>query len=84
MTKAVVVTTRIDEVLADKLDALALDLDRSRGWLIAQAIDRYVAEEIALLDAIREGEADIAAGRTISQEAVERLFGVDRGKRSAA
>lgn len=63
---------------------LAQDCDRSRGWLIAQAIERYVGEEMALIAAIREGEADFAAGRVLSQAEIEREFGVDRNKRNAA
>lgn len=79
-----VVTTRIDATLAERLDQLAADFDRSRGWLVARAIARFVEEEEGMLAAIKEGEADIVAGRVHSQEEVEAMFGVVRGERHAA
>jgi predicted transcriptional regulator len=84
MSKTAVVTARIDPALNDRLDQLARDYDRSRGWLVAQAIERYVAEEAQFLALIREGEADIEGGRTFTQEEVEAMFGVKRDQRDAA
>ena len=84
MSKTAVVTARIDPELSDRLDQLARDYDRSRGWLVAQAIERNVAEESQFLALIREGEADIAAGRTFTQEEVEAMFGVKRDQRETA
>lgn len=79
-----IVTARIDAELAARLDALASDHDRSRAWIVSRAIARFVDEEEALIGAIKEGEADIAAGRVRSQEDVEALFGVRRDERNAA
>jgi predicted transcriptional regulator len=36
---------RLDDALAQQLDALATAVDRPRTWLIEQAIRRYVEEE---------------------------------------
>ncbi len=79
-----IVTARINADLANRLDALASDHDRSRAWMVARAIARFVDEEEALVGAIKEGEADIAAGRVVSQAEVEKMFGVNRGERHAA
>ena len=79
-----VITARIEAELGQRLDALASDYDRSRAWIVAQAIARFVEEEESLLVALKEGEADLAAGRVRSQEEVEALFGVKRGERHAA
>lgn len=79
-----IVTARINADLANRLDALASDHDRSRAWMVARAIARFVDEEEALVGAIKEGEADIAAGRVVSQAVVEKMFGVSRGERHAA
>lgn len=79
-----VVTTRISNDLAEQLDALAVDLDRSRAWIMARAIERFVADEGELIAAIKVGEADLAAGRVHTQEEVEALFGVKRDERRAA
>ncbi|MES2044176.1 MAG: ribbon-helix-helix protein, CopG family [Pseudomonadota bacterium] len=84
MSKTAVVTARIDAELAERLDQLAQDLDRSRGSLAARAIAQFVEEEAALVAAIREAEADIAAGNVHTQDEVEAMFGVDRSRRDAA
>lgn len=84
MSKSTVITARIEPELSDRLDQLARDYDRSRGWLVAQAIERYVAEESQFLALIKEGEADIEAGRVFTQEEVEAMFGVKRDQRDAA
>jgi predicted transcriptional regulator len=84
MSKTAVITARIEPELSDRLDQLARDYDRSRGWLVAQAIERYVAEESQFLALIKEGEADIEAGRVFTQEEVEAMFGVKRDQRDAA
>ena len=79
-----VVTTRISPDLATSLDQLAADFDRSRGWLIEQAIARYVAEESQLLALIKEGETDIEAGRVHTHEEVVAMFAAKRDRRNAA
>ena len=84
MSQSVVVTARIDEELAERLDRLAAGYDRRRGWIVAQAIERYVAEESRLLEMVREGEADLEAGRSFTQEQVEEMFGVTRQVRRDA
>ena len=84
MSQSVVVTARIDGELAERLDRLAAEYDRRRGWMVAQAIERYVAEESALLQMVREGEADLEAGRSFTQEQVEEMFGVTRQVRRDA
>ena len=38
------VTTRIDEETQSRLDQLAKATDRSRSWLVADAIRRYVED----------------------------------------
>ena len=84
MSKTAVITARIEPDLAERLDQLARDLDRSRGSLAARAIAQFVEEEAAIVAAIREAEADIAAGNVFTQDEVEAMFGVDRSRRDAA
>lgn len=45
MSASEVVTVRLDPALKGRLDALALSTQRSKSWLAAAAIERYVAEE---------------------------------------
>ncbi len=84
MAKTAVLTTRVPVELSDRIDRLTKELDRSRAWVIAKAIERYVDEELELIDFIQEGERDIDEGRFYTQEQVEAMFNVSRDERNAA
>lgn len=84
MSKSTVVTTRLMPDVLDDVDRLAQALERSRAWIVAKAIERFVGEELEFIAFIKEGEADLAAGRVRTQEEVEAMFGVSAGERDAA
>jgi predicted transcriptional regulator len=84
MSKTAVLTTRVSSELSQRIDDLARELERSRAWVIAKAVERYVEEELELVEAIREGERDIDEGRFFTQEEMEARFGVNRDERDAA
>lgn len=84
MAQTVVITARVDEELASRMDRLASSYDRSRAWVIARALERYLEEELDLLDSLAEAEADFAAGRVYTQEQVEAMFDARRTNRDAA
>jgi predicted transcriptional regulator len=65
-----VLSVRIESEVLGQLDELAVEMDRSRSYLIAQAVREFVEREYAHLLAVREGEADIAAGRRVPHEKV--------------
>ncbi|WP_036263905.1 CopG family ribbon-helix-helix protein [Methylocapsa aurea] len=48
-------TVRLDESMIEALDRLAEKTDRSRNWLVARAIEDYVALNAWQLDKINEG-----------------------------
>lgn len=68
------VTTRIDEETQSRLDQLAKATDRSRSWLVADAICRYVEEEGWQVAAIEEGVRQANAGDFASEEEVKTAF----------
>lgn len=68
------VTTRIDEETQSRLDQLAKATDRSRSWLVADAIRRYVEEEGWQVAAIEEGVRQADAGDFASEEEVKTAF----------
>jgi len=74
MSKTAVITTRIDESTLQALDALAADQERTRAWLVAKAIKRYVDEETAFRAFIKEGEDSIDRGEYYTQEQMEEWF----------
>ena len=69
-----VVTARLDAETLAGLEKLAAYHDRSRAWLIAKAVKRYVKEEAEFFAFLQEGEDDFARGDYITHdELVARL-----------
>ena len=68
------VTTRIDEATQNRLDQLAKATDRSKSWLVADAIRRYVDEESWQIAAIEEGVRQADAGNFATDAEVKTAF----------
>jgi predicted transcriptional regulator len=68
MSKTSVITARIDPETLAALDRLGERQDRSRAWLVGQAIKRYVEEEAAFLAFLKEGEDAINRGEYVTHE----------------
>ncbi|MDQ3695612.1 MAG: ribbon-helix-helix domain-containing protein [Chloroflexota bacterium] len=66
-----VMTAHIPIPLAEKVDVLAEQLERSRGWIIKQALAAWVAEEEIKREMILEAIADVRAGRVVDDEVVQ-------------
>ena len=68
-------TVRILEETSDKLDELAVKMDRSRSFLAAKAIEEFVAREAWQLAEIEAGLAEANRGEYASDAEVERVLG---------
>jgi predicted transcriptional regulator len=68
MTKSAIVTARVDPEIVAGLDLLAHRLERSRAWVVAKALERYVADERAFLDFLQEGVDALDRGDYITHE----------------
>ena len=68
MTATTTMTIRLDPQLKDKLGRLAEGTRRSRSFLAAEAVEDYVERELAIIEGIERGLADVEAGRTVSHE----------------
>ncbi|MEX0693260.1 MAG: ribbon-helix-helix domain-containing protein [Rhodospirillales bacterium] len=66
---------RTDADKLDELDHLAQARNRSRNFVVNEAIDRYLAEERAWADKVRAGLAAAEAGDFAADPEVEALFG---------
>lgn len=66
-----VLTAHIPLPLADKVDQLASRLERSRGWIVKQALSAWVDQEEERSRLTREAMADVDAGRVIDHQAVQ-------------
>jgi predicted transcriptional regulator len=65
-----VLTTHVPLPLAEKVDALAQRLDRSRGWVVKQALTAWIDQEEERSRLTHEALADVATGRVIDHEQV--------------
>lgn len=66
-----VLTAHVPESLAEKVDELAARTERSRGWIIKQALSAYIEEEEERRRLTMEALADVDAGRVINHQAVQ-------------
>ncbi|MGN7997737.1 CopG family ribbon-helix-helix protein [Sphingomonas sp. 22176] len=71
MSKTAVITGRVPEAISDQLDRLAERMDRSRSWVVSQAIEAFVAAETQLLDSLDEAERQIDRGEFRTQAQME-------------
>ncbi|WP_294257050.1 ribbon-helix-helix protein, CopG family [uncultured Sphingomonas sp.] len=71
MSKTAVITGRVPEAISDQLDRLAERMDRSRSWVVSQAIEAFVAAETQLLDSLDEAERQIDGGEFRTQAQME-------------
>lgn len=62
------ITARLDVDVAEGLDKLGSHYERSRSWLVAKAVAKYVEEETEFFTFLKEGEDAIARGDFITHE----------------
>ena len=85
-----VVTAHLPKELAEKLDGLADQLDRPRGWLVKEAVEAYVglAEErdaAAKQDDPAAALEEVDSGRVVEHAEVEAwAAGLGRAKKPKA
>jgi predicted transcriptional regulator len=65
-----VITAHVPQPLAEKVDALAERLDRSRGWIVKQALTAWIAEEEERHRLTLEAIAAVDAGDVVEDAVV--------------
>ena len=68
MPVSATMTIRLAPEVKEKLGRLALDTRRSKSFLAAEAVGAYVDRELAIIEGIQRGLADVEAGRVVSHE----------------
>ncbi len=69
-TETKVLTAHIPLPLAEKVDKTAARLERSRGWIIKQALSDWIDQEEERNRLTYEALADVDAGHVIDHQAV--------------
>lgn len=65
-----VLTAHVPLPLAEKVDQVAARLERSRGWIVKQALSAWIDQEEERSRLTREAMDDVDAGRVIDHQAV--------------
>ena len=66
-----VLTAHVPIPLAEKVDQIAARLERSRGWIMKQALSAWIEQEEDRARLTREALADVDAGYVIDHQAVQ-------------
>ena len=66
-----VITAHVPLPLADKVDQLAVRLERSRGWIVKQALSAWVEQEEERRRLTLDALADVDAARVVDHRAVQ-------------
>lgn len=70
MTASTTMTIRVSPETKSKLERIAADTRRSKSFLAAEAVSAYVERELEIIDGIKRGMDDVAAGRVVPHEEV--------------
>lgn len=70
-TETRVLTAHVPIPMAEKVDQLADRLERSRGWIMKQALASWIAQEEERDRLTHDALADVDAGHVIDHQAVQ-------------
>ncbi|MBN0653213.1 ribbon-helix-helix protein, CopG family [Pseudomonas aeruginosa] len=65
------VTAHVPVELAERVDEIAERLERSKNWIVKQALSAWIDQEEERSRLTREALADVDAGRVIDHQAVQ-------------
>jgi len=60
------ITIRTEPEIVDKLSALAASMDRSRNWIIEDALKQYIAQQARYVEGIEQARASLDRGEGIA------------------
>ncbi len=66
-----VLTAHVPLPLAKKVDQMAARLERSRGWIVKQALSAWIAQEEERRQLTLDALADVDASHVIDHQAVQ-------------
>jgi predicted transcriptional regulator len=66
-----VLTAHVPLPLAEKVDQIAARIERSRGWIVKQALSAWIEQEEERRQLTLEALQDVDAGRLIDHQAVQ-------------
>jgi predicted transcriptional regulator len=79
-----VVTAKLPDDLVSRMDEVADRIDRSKSWIVRQAVTEWLAEEQRRYELTLEALKSVDEGRTFTQEEIEKHFAARSKARSRA
>jgi predicted transcriptional regulator len=79
-----VVTAKLPDDLASEMDEVAERIDRSKSWIVRQAVAEWLAEERRRYELTLEAMKSVDEGRSYTQEEIEKHFTARRKARTRA
>lgn len=79
-----VVTAKLPDDLVSQMDEIADRIDRSKSWIVRQALTEWLAEEQRRYELTLEALKSVDEGRTFTQDEIEKHFAARRKARSRA
>jgi len=79
-----VVTAKLPDNLVSEMDEIAERIDRSKSWIVRQAVSEWLAEEQRRYELTLEALKDVDEGRTIPHEEVLAMVEQRKRERRAA
>jgi predicted transcriptional regulator len=73
-----VVTAKLPDDLVSEMDEVAERIDRSKSWIVRQAVAEWLAEEQRRYELTLEALKSVDEGRTLTQEEIEKHFAARR------
>jgi len=78
------ITIRTDPLIEEQLNAVAKAMERSRNWVIEEALKQYLATQAWQIEGVLEAQQSLAKGQGIPFETViaDLQAKIDRAKKS--
>lgn len=65
-----VTTVRLDDTTISRVDHFAHVMERSRTWVVQQALDHYLNQEQWFVQQVEQAQKDVTAGKTVPHDEV--------------
>ena len=78
-----VVTAKLPDDIISKLDEVSERIDRSKSWIVREAVAEWLAEEQRRYELTLEAMRSMDEGKSFSQEEIEAHYAARRKARAA-
>jgi predicted transcriptional regulator len=79
-----VVTAKLPDDLVSRMDEIAVRMDRSKSWIVREAVTEWLAEEQRRYELTLEAMKSVDEGRSFTQEEIDKHYASRRKARSRA